>query len=586
MRLRISILIFAVAFLIGCSGGGTSQVAGGGTPAPAPGPQGKTRVTMRVDLGPQAREIQATGLPFILVVAEVVDRNQMDPGTLSKHTVVATGQASVAPEDTSVLIRMDVPPGDWDVYVFGIDELANATASSPQQVIIGGAQTLSLLFNLVGGTPIVTLSSVQTVFNVPGNMVTVGDPTLLFTANAFFTDGTMLTNVAPSTFVSSDPAVLQVDPNTGVAQALAPGMATVRATFQGLQDPTGVTVTVNAVPSTPRFVTLVSGADTLNTFPLDTTTGNIGALLDSEPAPVPGSFLGSGRGSTLDTVFYDSGASVMTFTVDQAGMIVARNTIALAGFVRDLVGNGNTFYVGADAGSNDTAQAFTFDDLTNLFNAAGPPAATPDALSSLGVSSRPVLYITNHSASRDAFALNLDGNGNPTVQIGPGFVPLNPTALPTIVKSVPGANFVLVASNDPGGATVNALPVDATGALTNGMATGGANTVLPNVNALAVSPDGRFAYLVNSGGPNTRIDVFTMDPTGDGSSLAMTSFVSLAAGAQVFDVDIDPTGNFLYATDFGSASVQRFTIDPANGSLSAQTTALSQIGVFQSQILP
>ncbi len=590
MRLRISILIFAVAFLIGCSGGGSSQVAGGGTPAPAPGPQSKTKVTMKVDLGAQGREIQASGLPFVLVVAEVVDRSQSDPGTLSKRVVVASGQATVSPDDSSVLISMEVPPGNWDVYVFGIDETGAATGTSPQQLAINGAEVISLLFNLSGGSPTVIVSSVQTLFNVAGNTVTVGDPNLQFSANVFFTDGSSLTNVTGATFVSSDPTVLQVDPNTGVAQALAAGTATVQATYQGVQDPSGVTVTVNAVVAPPRLVSLVSGADTLNSFSYDNVTGSVGAMQDTVSilSTPPGQRLGSGKGATLDTVFFDSGSTVQTFTVDGGGIFTARNPVGTLGNAFDLQGNGPHFYVASNPGGpNDAVEGFDFDSALNQFTTLGS-AATPDNLRSIGVSTLPVVYLAAH-AGRTVLAMGLNGTGGPTgVALGPILQPSSVSALPTVVRAVPGNNFILVGSSDTVNAEFDSFQTDPTTGALIGIAAID-SLPLPTVLNLAVTPDGRFAYLLTTDFTTYQIDVYSMDPT-NAFSVTFTgfSFLTWNVPTNITDLDIDPSGNFLFATNNGTGELVRLTINQVDGSLSAPTVqpSASTTGLFQVQFLP
>lgn len=215
MRSRTILYLLALLFLVGCSGGGSSS-AGGGVPAPPPGPQ---LVSMKLDVAvpDQAqRGVQGRSQVFE-VVAEVVDRNSLEQGTLSGRKIVSRGAATVGDEDRTVKILLDIIPGIWDIYIFGLDSQGKVVALfTIDQLAITPGVVIERKVNL-------QFQSQGVVVNPANQAIQIGQQ-LQFSALVFLPAGTS-TSV---TWVSDDPAIATVDAN-GLVTGGAPGTTNIRA---------------------------------------------------------------------------------------------------------------------------------------------------------------------------------------------------------------------------------------------------------------------------------------------------------------------------------------------------------------------
>ncbi len=216
MRLRTSLYLLALLFLFGCSGGGSSS-AGGGVPAPPPGPQ---LVSMKLDvevLDQAQRSIQGRS-GVIEVVAEVVDRNSLDTGTLSGRKVISRGAATVGDTDRTVKILLDIIPGIWDIYIFGLD-------SEGKVVALSTIDQLTITPGVVLEQRVSLQSQSRSVFVNPSNAAIQVGQQQQFSALVFLPTG----NSTSVNWASDNPAVATVDAN-GLATGLAAGVTTIRAT--------------------------------------------------------------------------------------------------------------------------------------------------------------------------------------------------------------------------------------------------------------------------------------------------------------------------------------------------------------------
>ncbi len=216
MRLRTSLYLLAFLFLVGCSGGGSSSV-GGGVPAPPPGPQ---LVSMKLDVEvPDQAQRAIQGRSGIFeVVAEVVDRNTLDSGTLSGRKLVSRGAATVGDTDRTVKILLDIIPGIWDIYIFGLDSQGRVVAlSTIDQLTIAQGVVLERRVSLQ--------SQSRSVFVNPSNPVIQVTQQQQFSALVFLPTG----NSTSVTWTSDNPAVATVDAN-GLATGRQAGTTAIRAT--------------------------------------------------------------------------------------------------------------------------------------------------------------------------------------------------------------------------------------------------------------------------------------------------------------------------------------------------------------------
>jgi YVTN family beta-propeller protein len=109
-----------------------------------------------------------------------------------------------------------------------------------------------------------------------------------------------------------------------------------------------------------------------------------------------------------------------------------------------------------------------------------------------------------------------------------------------------------------------------TGALTSAGAISGSSPSFCCFNSIAVDPSGKFAYAANGGGGLTVISMYTIN----GTTGALTSQGTIAAGGFPISVTVDPSGKFAYVANqnstFGLAgNVAMFTIDAKTGVLTS-----------------
>ena len=161
--------------------------------------------------------------------------------------------------------------------------------------------------------------------------------------------------------------------------------------------------------------------------------------------------------------------------------------------------------------------------------------------------------------------------------------------IPFQVVVAPSGKFAYVVNNLSGGNytdgvwqyTLNST----TGVLTQNTQTAVAAGNAPT--AMAVDPTSRFAYVVNR--LDNNVSMFTIDPDTGNLTLNSTTAnptATIAAGAQPFRINFDPTGKFVYVTNENSAA-SIYTVNSdgtltntgatgvATGALSTAITAVS-----------
>jgi uncharacterized protein YjdB len=194
-----------------------------------------------VEVPDQALRAVQSRSQILEVVVEVVDRNSLDPGTLSGRKVISRGAASVGETDRTVKVLLDVIPGIWDIYIFGLDSQGKVAALSTidQLAIVAGA-VIERKVNLQA-------QNRSVVVNPANQAIQIGQQ-LQFSALVFLPTGTS-TSV---TWTSDDPAIATVDAN-GLATGVAAGTTNIRAistvdnTLQGFAQLTVLAATVQSL---------------------------------------------------------------------------------------------------------------------------------------------------------------------------------------------------------------------------------------------------------------------------------------------------------------------------------------------------
>jgi 6-phosphogluconolactonase (cycloisomerase 2 family) len=109
----------------------------------------------------------------------------------------------------------------------------------------------------------------------------------------------------------------------------------------------------------------------------------------------------------------------------------------------------------------------------------------------------------------------------------------------------------------------------------------GAVTAGDKATGIAVTPDGRFAYVTNYNSTNSQIYQFAIGSDGSLSPLAVAS---VASGANPYSIAVDPTGTYVYAVNVGAdGTVSQYRIG-ADGGLVPLTPPTVSVGAYPTGI--
>jgi 6-phosphogluconolactonase len=224
--------------------------------------------------------------------------------------------------------------------------------------------------------------------------------------------------------------------------------------------------------------------------------------------------------------------------------------------------SGRFAYVGDNAG----VLAYTIDGSTGALRAiAGSPFPAGTSAES----------VTVDPSGRFAYVANFDDETVSAFTINSSTGALSPVAgspaaagvYPQSVVVDPSGRFVYVANQ---GGNVSAYTINgSTGALSE--IAGSPFAARDTPRSVAVDPSGRFAYVANQGG---NVSAYTIN----GSTGALTEIAGspFAAGTEPFSMAVDRSGKFAYVVnqcrssrDCATGSVWAYTINSSTGALSA-----------------
>ena len=270
----------------------------------------------------------------------------------------------------------------------------------------------------------------------------------------------------------------------------------------------------------------------------------------------------------VSTFGVSSATGVLTFVADTATSALSpHQTFSVA-----VSPDGNYAFVGSDAAPNGFVDPYTL--TGGLLNVAGTPVTAGND---------PMVMVVDPS-SRFLFAPEPFDNDIAVLGIGTGgvlapatFFPSGTGAVgPTGVALLPPANgqpgYIFVANTGdttvPVGATVLVFSYDSTsGALaTVGLpyAVGSAGHALPM--AVAIDPTGRFLYVTDY--TDNTVSEFSINAS-NGHLQAVGAPV--ATGTAPVDIKIEPSGHFAYVANFFSNTIDVYSIDPTTGVLTLLT---------------
>ncbi len=605
MRSRTSLYLLALLFLFGCSGGGSSSV-GGGIPAPPPGPQ---LVSMKIDVEvPEQAQRAIQGRSQILeVVAEVVDRNTPDPGALSGRRIVSRGSASVGEEDRTVRILLDIIPGIWDIYIFGLDAEGKVVAvSTIDQLAITPGVVLEQKVNL-------QFQSQSVVVNPPNQTILVGEQQQ-FSALVFLPSGTS-TSV---TWISDDPAIASVDAN-GLATGMAPGTTNIRAistvdnSLQGFAQLTVLAATVQSLDLVFSDATNTVQVGQVGTSFL--TTANLSNGTTQDVTGQATYTIGDPTILAVDSAGVVTALAAGTTTVQASlpGVAVLSNIVTitvLPNLARVVVVESNGAASQLHSFSMDQATGtltpvdtlglggnpsrMAADQLNNLFSVIvsgviSPftidPAGNLTALTQLGLADgidfpqalacdNQRLYVSNNPAAGNDPVLTFLFNGTQYAPLAGAF--LVPDNIVTLFVSQAISSLYTGSNNPIPNFPVDQVNLDASGAP---VSLGGQLQFTNTPRQIALSANNDFAFVATSTG------LHTVDIDANGTLLGVVD-AQPPTFANPTGIAVHPNGNFVYLmSTAGNSAIDVFAVD-ASGLLTPVQTLPIADQVFDLAIDP
>ncbi len=233
--------------------------------------------------------------------------------------------------------------------------------------------------------------------------------------------------------------------------------------------------------------------------------------------------------------------------------------------------------LGCNAGAGGYVSMYTINPTTGALASIGPPVSTYGygfyADSVTVDPSGKFAYVTNSGNVYD-YGDGSDGSvATYTINATTGALTSTGTingncpglCLPSSVVVDPSGKFAYVANGGGGSTGVSMYTINGTtGALTSigTIAAGG----IPN--SVAVDPSGKFVYVANANttpGSAGNVSMYTINAT----TGALASIGTIAAGTDPVSVVVDPAGKFAYVTNSGSNDVSMYTIGPTIGALTS-----------------
>lgn len=220
----------------------------------------------------------------------------------------------------------------------------------------------------------------------------------------------------------------------------------------------------------------------------------------------------------------------------------------------------------ANSGSNDVS-GYTINITTGaLIAATGTPFSSGTSPSAVTVSPNGAFAFVTNSGSNNVSAYTINATTGALTAVAGGAVAAGTT--PTAAAVSANSSFLYVVNQ--GSNNVSVYLIDAgTGALT--ALAGGTGNPFPTGTTpvgIAITPNGAFVYVANSGSNN--VSAYTVN-TGTGALTALAGGIGnpFATGTTPAGVTLTPSAAFVYVANRGSNNVSAYTLDSGTGALTA-----------------
>jgi 6-phosphogluconolactonase (cycloisomerase 2 family) len=353
-------------------------------------------------------------------------------------------------------------------------------------------------------TPTATLNTITVTPATPSATLGVAPATVALTATGTYSDGTTKVLTTTAAWTSSTTTIATVGASTGIVTPVAAGTTKITAVYAGVMSP-AVTFTVNPAP-----VTLTSIA-------VSPTTASIAKGLKQIYSAI-GTYSDGSHQTITSTVTWASGTPTVA-TISSAGVATGTG-IGTAAITASL----GTITSAATGTATLTVTPATL--VSVAINPTGPTIA-------VGKTQQFSLIGTFTDASTQDY----------TTATGVTWASSN-TATATISNTAPTIGLATT------------LAIGTTSISINGNAYNG-QTVAPVTLTVSATV---YAYATNFG-ENT-VSEYVIGAGGSANPGALTPLPTptIAAGLKPFSVSVEPTGQYAYVANYGSASVSEYTI--------------------------
>jgi 6-phosphogluconolactonase len=333
----------------------------------------------------------------------------------------------------------------------------------------------------------------------------------------------------------------------------------------------GANVSVGVFCSTVgRFAYAANAGDnTISVYSIDSTTGALTAV----GAPVPTGTSPYAIAARPDGKYVyvvneiSNNISVYAVNATSGALTAIPDSPFAAGMDPQALSfdqSGAYLYV-ANKGS-DNLSAYAVDAgtgaLTPLSTATYATGTGPSAVSAGDFSG--FVFVANNGGSNNISVFAITAGGALTPVVGSPFAAGgNPHSL-VITPIGPwdyGSDFLYTANFDGTSSTISGFSVDPdTGALT---ALSGSPFAVPVSNYIGIDLTGTYLYVTTG----ASVVGYSIDPN-TGLLTALTGF-PVASGVHAYSVTVDPSNQFLYVGNSGSANISGYKLNAANGELTA-----------------
>jgi 6-phosphogluconolactonase len=338
----------------------------------------------------------------------------------------------------------------------------------------------------------------------------------------------------------------------------------------------GASVTDVAVVCVGRFAYAANAGDnTISVYSIDSTTGALTAVGTPVPTGTSPYAIAARQDGQYVYVVNEISNNISVYAVNAtSGELTAipGSPFAAGTNPQALTFDPSGAYLYVANKGSDTLSAYAVDAGTGALAPLSPamyatgtgPSAVVDSNGESVSSEGGFVYVANTGGSNNisVFAITA-GTGALTPVVGSPFAAGgNPHSL-ALTPFTPwdyGAVFLYTANFDGTSSTISGFSVDPdTGALT---ALSGSPFAVSVSNYIGTDLTGTYLYVTTGAG----VVGYSIDATG--LLTALTGY-PVASGANAYSVTVDPSNQFLYVGNGGSANVSGYKLNAANGELTA-----------------